>query len=177
MPRDVDDKKTRKALRKLRKAKARAEAEGVDLTDWEKEFVEGVDERLNKYGSAFADPSLGTRDEALSNAQTEILRQLDRKSRGKGNGGFKTRKPLKPKKGMSTYAPRTRQLDDDADSADDDERSNATPPFDAPEDKTGPRLVSSHSSDTPDPAPESIRKPSPGNPAFRVIQGGQSDKG
>ena len=58
MPRDVDEKKTRKALRKLRKAKERAEADGIELTEWEQEFVEGVDERLTKYGSAFADPSL-----------------------------------------------------------------------------------------------------------------------
>lgn len=98
MPREVDQKKTRKALRKLRKAKVRAEAEGIDLSDWEKEFVEGVDERLNKYGSAFSDYSLGAPGEPLSAAQAEILRQLDRKSRGKTSGGFKTRKPLTAKK-------------------------------------------------------------------------------
>ena len=79
MPRDIDQKKTRKALRKLRKAVERAEAEGVELTDWEKEFAEGVDERLNKYGSAFADLTKGEADEALSMAQSEILRQLDKK--------------------------------------------------------------------------------------------------
>ena len=50
MPRDTDEKKTRKALRKLRKAAERAEAEGIELSEWEQEFVEGIDERLNKYG-------------------------------------------------------------------------------------------------------------------------------
>lgn len=111
MPRDVDQKKTRKALRKLRKAKSRADAEGIDLTDWEAEFVEGVEERLEKYGSAFADPSLGNSDDALSSAQTEILRQLDRKSRGKSSGGFKTRKPLQAKKGFRNKSSSTRNVE------------------------------------------------------------------
>ena len=91
MPRDVDKRKTQKALRKLRKAAERAELEGIELTDWEKEFVEGVDERLTEYGSAFHDLSKGNADEALSMAQSEILKQLDKKSRGKGSPGFKTR--------------------------------------------------------------------------------------
>ena len=117
MPRDVDEKKTRKALRKLRKAKERAEADGIELTEWEQEFVEGVDERLTKYGSAFADPSLGSTEEALSIAQSEILRQLDKKSRGKGGNGFTTRKPLTARKGMGRPAPNVRRIDDDIDTA------------------------------------------------------------
>ena len=55
MPRDIDDKKKRKALRKLRKAAERAEAEGgPGLSDWEKEFVDEVETRVEKFGSAFA---------------------------------------------------------------------------------------------------------------------------
>ena len=42
MPRDVDEKKTRKALRKLRKTAERAKAEGIELTEWEQEFLDGV---------------------------------------------------------------------------------------------------------------------------------------
>ena len=110
MPRDTDEKKTRKALRKLRKAAERAEAEGIELSEWEQEFVEGIDERLNKYGSAFNDPNLGASDEALSRAQTEILRQLDKKSRGKGGSSFKQRKPLKAKKSGKTFVHSIRPL-------------------------------------------------------------------
>ena len=128
MPRDVDEKKTRKALRKLRKAKERAEADGIELTEWEQEFVEGVDERLTKYGSAFADPSLGSTEEALSIAQSEILRQLDKKSRGKGGNGFTTRKPLKAKKGLDRPAPRVRQLDDDLPETPETTQENDTEP-------------------------------------------------
>src|SRR5690606_20522388 len=49
--RDVDKRKTTKALRKLRRAADRAtEQGGPGLTTWEKDFVEGVSGRLEKYG-------------------------------------------------------------------------------------------------------------------------------
>lgn len=96
MARDIDKKKTRKALRKLRKARDRAEIDGgPGLTDWEKEFVDGVEERLETYGSAFNDPEKGALDEALSARQTQIVRQIDKKARGKGmkRSGFKSKSP------------------------------------------------------------------------------------
>ncbi len=171
MPRDVDQKKTRKALRKLRKAKERAEADGIELTDWEQDFVDGVDERLTKYGSAFVDPNLGASDEALSNAQTEILRQLDKKSRGKTAGGFKTRKPLRAKKGKFDTSPRSRQLNDDLeetpkDSGESDfERS-------VPYTENLPRLrVVTDDDAKADTAP--APKPNP-RTVFRVIDGGKA---
>ena len=82
MPRKIDDKKTRKALRKLRKARDRAE-DGEGLTEWEQEFVDGVEERLETYGSAFNDPDKGSLDEALSARQNLIVKQIDKKSRQK----------------------------------------------------------------------------------------------
>jgi len=80
--REVDKRKTSKALRKLRRAAERASEEGgPGLTTWEKEFVEGVSGRLEKYGSAFRDPSKGRLEEALSNRQTHIVRVIDKKVR------------------------------------------------------------------------------------------------
>src|SRR5690349_9494580 len=80
--REVDKRKTNKALRKLRRAAERASEEGgVGLTTWEKDFVEGVTGRLEKYGSAFRDPGKGRLEEALSQRQTQIARVIDKKSR------------------------------------------------------------------------------------------------
>jgi hypothetical protein len=80
--REVDKSKTRKALRKLRKAAERAEGEGgPGLTNWEKDFVEGVSKRLETYGSAFRDPGKGRLEEALSQRQAHVTRVLDKKSR------------------------------------------------------------------------------------------------
>ncbi len=118
MARDIDDKKTKKALRKLRKAKSRAESEdGPGLTDWEKEFFEGVEERLETFGSAFNDPEKGNLDSALSARQTHIVREIDKKARKK-NGGMK-RSSFKPKlksdskTKTNNFSPRGRDINDD----------------------------------------------------------------
>ena len=108
MPRDIDDKKKRKALRKLRRAAERAETEGgPGLSDWEREFVDEVEARVEKYGSAFADPEKGNLDEPLSSLQTQKLKEIDKKSRGKGSG-FKQRSGFKSKKktGLQTACTR-----------------------------------------------------------------------
>ncbi len=82
MKREVDQRKTRKALRKLRRAADRATEEGgPGLSDWEQDFVEGVTTRLETYGSAFRDPGKGRLDEALSARQAHITRLIDKKSR------------------------------------------------------------------------------------------------
>lgn len=84
MTRQVDKKKTRKALRKLRRAADLAAGpDGPGLSEWEKEFVEGVSQRLETYGSAFRDPGKGRLDDALSLRQVEIVRAIDRKTRKK----------------------------------------------------------------------------------------------
>jgi len=82
MKREVDQRKTRKALRKPRRAADRATEEGgPGLSDWEHDFVEGVTTRLETYGSAFRDPGKGRLDEALSARQAHITRLIDKKSR------------------------------------------------------------------------------------------------
>jgi hypothetical protein len=135
--REVDKRKTAKALRKLRRAAARAAEEGgPGLTNWEKDFVEGVSGRLEKYGSAFRDPGKGRLEEALSQRQAHVARVIDKKSRGKGakkdneatprTGGlrraeFKRKTPMGKRTG-----PRVRDVNEDlAPSAPD---PAATPP-------------------------------------------------
>lgn len=175
MPRDVDEKKTRKALRKLRKAKERAEADGIELTDWEKDFVDGVDERLTKYGSAFADPHLGAPDEALSNAQSEILRQLDKKSRGKTSNGLTARKPLKARKGMGRPAPNVRRIDDDIDTA-----PEGNPLAETERKVPSPSAVPDLKVIKPDaggsgPVSVNAGRSTRQKPVFQIIEGGKSD--
>lgn len=175
MPRDVDEKKTRKALRKLRKARERAEAEGIDLSEWESEFVEGVEERLETYGSAFADPSLGNRDEALSNAQTEILRQLDRKSRGKSSGGFKTRKPLKARKPIGNGVSSQRSpAPENSDNHSDNNTLNAEPVVPYTENLPVISLVKTGSEKSPKTGNGTKRSPEK-RVGLRLIQGGKAD--
>lgn len=104
MARDVDPRKKRKALRKLRKAAELAErGEGPPLSEWEQAFLEEVEARIETYGSAFSDLEKGSKDEALSARQAGKLTEISRKARGK-KSGFK-RKPL-PKSNA-------RQLDPD----------------------------------------------------------------
>lgn len=113
MPRDVDAKKTRKAQRLIRKLATKGSSpeaidpetgemkpgEGaVDYSQWEQEFLTEVDQRLEKYGSAFHDLSKGRKEEALSTLQTVKLKEIAAKARGKGRKGLTTRKPLGWKK-------------------------------------------------------------------------------
>ncbi len=109
MPRDVDPKQTRKALRIVRKLAAKSAAPetidpetgevkpgeaAVDYSQWETEFLTEVDQRLEKYGSAFADLSKGRKDDALSMLQTVKLKEIAAKARGKKRKGLTTKKPL-----------------------------------------------------------------------------------
>jgi len=136
MARDIDEKKKRKALRKLRKAAERAEAEnGPGLSDWEREFVDEVEMRVEKYGSAFADPDKGNLDEPLSALQTRKLKEIDKKSRGKSTG-FKQRSGFSKSKKKRGFTPRSRDIHDDI------EEVAETAPL-----------------PTSTPAPQSVRKP------------------
>ena len=85
MAREIDSSKTRRALRRLKQVRAQAEAGGGDagprLTEWERAFVEGVGERLETYGSAFRDPAKGRLEEALSDRQAHVVKQLTKKTR------------------------------------------------------------------------------------------------
>jgi hypothetical protein len=116
MSREVDPKRTRKAQRLIRKLAAlgpapetvdpdtgevKPGANAVDYSPWESEFLTEVDQRLEKYGSAFHNLAKGRKDEALSTLQTAKLREIAAKARGKKRKGLTTKKPL----GWKTRAP------------------------------------------------------------------------
>jgi hypothetical protein len=122
--REVDQRKTRKALRKLRRAADLAQGEGgPGLTDWEKDFVEGVTTRLEKYGSAFRDPGKGRLEEALSSRQAQVTRVIEKKSRKTAKAATTpdSAAPRQPPKPRSTFRakpkpgrqPRVRDINDD----------------------------------------------------------------
>ena len=171
MAREIDDKKKRKALRKLRKAAARAEAEGgPGLSDWEKEFVEEVEARVEKYGSAFADPDKGKLDEPLSALQTRKLKEIDKKSRGKQTS-FKQRSGFKSK-GKKAFSPRVRDIHSDV-----EEEPAASPPPPIPPKGSLPKLVRAADllpdmpvQDTTPRIDAPRKRPAP---PFKVIKGGK----
>jgi len=118
LPREVDPKKTRKALRRLAKTRRKvAETKSEDaLSEWEDEFISSVADRLETYGSAFNDPDKGKLDEALSGLQTAKLREIEKKADGKG------RKPMSRGKGFKQSSfkskskspgPRVRDINED----------------------------------------------------------------
>ena len=113
MAREVDPKKTRKALRIVRKLAAKAAVAEtidpetgeikpgsgeVDYSPWENDFLGEVDKRLEKYGSAFHNLSKGRKEDALSLLQTVKLKEIAAKARGKKRKGLTTRKPMGWKK-------------------------------------------------------------------------------
>ena len=166
MPRDIDDRKRQKALRKLRKAAELAEQGlGPPLSDWEQQFLEEVEERIETYGSAFADPDKGDLDEPLSAMQTMKLKEIDKKARGKGGGGFKQRKPLGSKSKPEKKTNWSRDIHEDT-----GEEASVEPP--AP--KTKPKLAEVPRTDDQDTPTEPTPRPQK-RPVFRVIDGGKSD--
>jgi hypothetical protein len=109
MPREVDPKRTRKAMRAVERLK-RAREEGAaveDFSQWEDGFLDEVGVRLEKYGSAFHNLSKGRPEEALSVLQTQKLKEIEAKAKGKKRKGFTTRKPM----GSKRAPPRTERED------------------------------------------------------------------
>ncbi len=72
----------RAALRALKRAKAQADKAGVELSEWEGEFLGSVEARVTTYGRAFADPDKGGAGSALSALQTRKLKEIAAKARG-----------------------------------------------------------------------------------------------
>lgn len=86
MPRAIDPKRTRKALRAVKKLAETPPQEAY--SGWETEFLTALGERLETYGSAFHDASKGDLDDALSRLQMAKLKEIAAKAKGK------TRKPM-----------------------------------------------------------------------------------
>jgi hypothetical protein len=72
----------RAALNALKRARRTAEKAGVELSDWEGEFLGSVTERVKTYGRAFGDPEKGARGQALSAMQTVKLKEIAAKAKG-----------------------------------------------------------------------------------------------
>jgi hypothetical protein len=87
----------RAALNALKRARRAAEQAGVALSEWEREFLGSVSERVASYGRAFADPEKGAPGAALSARQGVKLKEIVAKAKGEPRGQPKrrrfTRKP------------------------------------------------------------------------------------
>lgn len=92
-PPDPKEQAKRAALNALKRARRAAEKSGVELSDWEGEFLTSVAQRVETYGRAFADPEKGARGQALSGNQTIKLKEIARKAKGE-------KKPMKRGKGF-----------------------------------------------------------------------------
>jgi len=71
--------KKARALRMIRRLKIA----GPELSDWEGEFLDSVEGRVQAYGRAFADPEKGGRDSALSVLQSRKLKEITVKTKAK----------------------------------------------------------------------------------------------
>ena len=83
--RAVPDRKaqaSRAALNALKRARRAADKAGVELSDWEGEFLGSVAERVTTYGRAFADPEKGAPGSALSARQGVKLKEIAAKAKG-----------------------------------------------------------------------------------------------
>ena len=72
----------RAALNALKRARRTADRAGVDLSQWEGEFLGSVEDRLKTYGRAFGDPEKGAAGAALSIMQTVKLKEISAKAKG-----------------------------------------------------------------------------------------------
>lgn len=85
MKRAVPDRKAqaqRSALNALKRAQRLADKAGIELSDWEGEFLDSVTERVKTYGKAFGDPEKGAPGEALSAMQHRKLKEISAKAKG-----------------------------------------------------------------------------------------------
>lgn len=74
----------RSALNALRRARRLAARDGVELSQWEGEFLGSVEDRVETYGRAFGDPEKGAPGQALSALQTVKLKEIAAKARKAG---------------------------------------------------------------------------------------------
>ena len=87
----------RAALNALKRARRQAARSGVELSDWEGEFLGSVAQRIETYGRAFGDPEKGGAGQAMSVNQTIKLKEIAAKAKGepkamKRGQGFRRRK-------------------------------------------------------------------------------------
>ncbi|MFC3067782.1 hypothetical protein [Phenylobacterium soli] len=81
-PPDRKAQAQRAALGALKRARRMAEKAGVQLSEWEGEFLDSVSGRVKTYGRAFGDPEKGAPGEALSAMQAVKLKEIAAKAKG-----------------------------------------------------------------------------------------------
>ena len=74
------ERSARNAQRKIARLKAKLTEIG-EITEFEDAFAGSVAERLDKYGSAFADPSKGRPGDALSASQKQVVARMNKKAK------------------------------------------------------------------------------------------------
>ena len=85
------------ALNALKRARRTADKAGIQLSDWEGEFLGSVAQRIETYGRAFGDPEKGGAGQAMSVNQTIKLKEIAAKAKGE-------RKPMARGKGFGRKA-------------------------------------------------------------------------
>ena len=70
----------------LKRARRAADKAGVQLSDWEDEFLGSVSDRVKTYGRAFGDPEKGAPGQSLSAMQARKLKEIAKKAKGEGKG-------------------------------------------------------------------------------------------
>ena len=96
MKRGLPDRKAqaqRAALNALRRARRLAGRAGIELSDWEGEFLGSVEDRIKTYGRAFADPDKGAAQAPLSALQAVKLKEITAKAKGEAPKAAKGRRP------------------------------------------------------------------------------------
>ncbi|HRD45863.1 MAG TPA: hypothetical protein PLF78_05195 [Caulobacter sp.] len=93
---DLKAQAKRAALNALKRARRTADKAGVELSDWEGEFLGSVEDRLKTYGRAFGDPEKGAVGQALSALQTVKLKEITAKAKGEDRKPMQ-RKPFRRK--------------------------------------------------------------------------------
>jgi len=81
-PPDLRAQAKRAALNALKRARRMADKAGVELSEWEGEFLGSVADRVKTYGRAFGDPEKGAPGQALSAMQHRKLKEIAAKAKG-----------------------------------------------------------------------------------------------
>ncbi len=107
------------ALNALKRAQRTADKAGVQLSEWEGEFLGSVAQRIETYGRAFGDPEKGGAGQAMSVNQTIKLKEIAAKAQGKGKE--RERKPMSRGKGFGRrgFQAATREPETPADGLED----------------------------------------------------------
>lgn len=94
-PPDLKAQAKKAALNALKRARRIAERTGVELSEWEGEFLGSVEARVQTFGRAFGDPEKGAAGSALSTLQGVKLKEIAAKAKGEKREmkrtGFKRR--------------------------------------------------------------------------------------